>query len=168
MHFAIFTYAQSVCFYLPVVTKNCRIVVQKCMPLQLEGSIFSKKHLLPYAEGITFSSKWPLPHAEGNTFLPKCPFPHAEGIIFLPKCTLPHAEGIIFSPKWPLPHAEDNTFSKKCPHLHLLKVSIILMFWPFFGKVGAMVARNSSGTINQYFFNPPGYFPNGITPGTKI
>nr|WP_320154060.1 hypothetical protein [uncultured Draconibacterium sp.] len=168
MHFAIFTYAQSVCFYLPVVTKNCRIVVQKCMPPHLEGIIFSKKHILPHAEGNTFSRKCPLPHAEGITFSPKWPLPHAEGITFSPKWPLPHAEGITFTEKWPLLHAEGNTYKPEWLILFLLKALIILVFWPFLGRGGAVLKPNSSGTIIQYFINQPGCIPNGTTPGTKI
>lgn len=162
-----FTYAHSSSFCLPVVTENCRIALQKCMFPQLEGRICKQKHVLPHAEGTTFTQKCPLLHAEGITFIKKRPLLSAEAYIFIKKWGLPTAEGSVFNQKRAPLSAESSIFTQKRPLPHLLKSLIILMFWLFFAARSILLTRNPSGTIIQYFINPPGYFPNGITPGTK-
>ncbi len=53
VHFANFIYAHSACFCLLLVNTNYRIIVQKCMPLQLEGRICKQKWFSPSAESLS-------------------------------------------------------------------------------------------------------------------
>lgn len=154
MHFANFTYAHSVCFYLPVVSKNVRKEVRIGLFLQLEGCIFAAKCIFPQLEGNSFSTNW---H-----------FPGAETYIFCVFRFLPHVEAHVFSKKWPLRSAEAHVFLKKWPLLQLSIVPLLLVFWLFLGVLGLLFEKNSSGTITQYFIKPPGIFPKWNTPGTKI
>ena len=131
MHFTTITYAYSVCFYLPVVTENCKNAVQKCRLSQLTGSVLSKKCILSHAATHVFSKKrglshaitsvfckeWPLSHAIGNGFSIKQPLAHAIGNRFLTKCSLSHAISSVCSKKWCLSH--------------LLKSLLVLMFGAF-------------------------------------
>ena len=164
MHFANYTYAHSVCFYLPEVDENDRIVLQKCMPLQLKGRIFSKNRISLHAKDTIFPGKWLSLHAKSSTFSTKWPSLHTKGSTFSTKWPPLHTKGITFLPKCPIGSAKNITFSTEWPSLHLLKALLTLGCSLFCAVYGFLFGKNSSGTINQYFIKPPGIIPKWNNP----